>query len=225
MKGGDLTIHAALGAEGDGIDSNGYIALEGGTIRIDGITAPDSAMDSEDGIYYTAGTVILDGKTQSYAPGSVFRETGGMSGPGGMGNMGGMGTRPGMPGGQDFDLQKFKDAVAALPDTAGYEDVLALLGGASMPGQGPGGDWTDPMDRFPRNERKNTPLKGGWAQGFIGFDRFFSRYTARKNGHRRQPAAIFCVCLTEKSLVQNCHRHLPRDGAGADPARQKSGES
>ena len=151
MKGGDLTIHAALGAEGDGIDSNGFIALEGGTLRIDGITAPDSAMDSEDGIYYTAGTIILDGQTQSYTPGSVFQETGGMGGPGGMGNMGGMGTRPGMPGGQDFDLQQFKDAVAALPDTAGYEDVLALLGGNSMQGQGPEGDWPGLTDRLPRN--------------------------------------------------------------------------
>lgn len=124
INGGNITLNAALGAEGDGIDSNGYISINGGTLNINGITAPDSAMDSEKGIYYNSGKVIIDGKEQSYTKGSVFNETG-------RGTMGGdknFGQRPNMPTNNDFDIKKFKDDVAALPDDATFEDVLKLLG-------------------------------------------------------------------------------------------------
>lgn len=76
INGGKITINAAQGAEGDGIDSNGFIAINGGTLYVNGVTRPDSAMDSEDGIYYEAGNIFIDGEEQSYTKGSVFRETG-----------------------------------------------------------------------------------------------------------------------------------------------------
>lgn len=149
FNGGDLTIHAALGAEGDGVDSNGFIAVNGGVIRIDGIRAPDSALDSEDGIYYQAGKLILDGKEQTYSAGSVFRETGSQNQPGfpdGTGDFGGR-DFPGRQSdprggfGAEFDIRKFKEQVAALGDDATLDDVLALLGmggqgGADFPTQG-----------------------------------------------------------------------------------------
>lgn len=99
FTGGETTINAAQGAEGDGVDSNGFIRIDGGTVSINGVSAPDSALDSEDGIYYMSGKVIIDGEEQSYEAGSVFRETdrkGGFGGPGEMSGDGqdGPGTQP-----------------------------------------------------------------------------------------------------------------------------------
>ena len=129
FQGSDVTINAAQGAEGDGVDSNGFINVNGGTIRINGIRVPDSALDSECGITYNGGTVVIDGEEQTYEVGSTFRETGRMEeGPGGPG---------GMPFGrmEDFDVREFKEKVAQLPDDATWEDVMALFGFGGVGGQ------------------------------------------------------------------------------------------
>lgn len=128
VNGGNVTLNAANGAEGDGIDSNGFIVINGGTLNINGITPPDSAMDSEDGIQYNSGKVIIDGKEQSYTPGSTFRETDKMGDFGGMQEEQGFPGRPGMPSDQEFDLEKFKEEVAGLDDDATLEDILKILG-------------------------------------------------------------------------------------------------
>ena len=161
FTGGHVTLNAGLGAEGDGVDSNGYIVVDGGEISVNGVVPPDSALDSEDGIYYQSGTVVIDGVEQEYSPGDVFGETGrmgmpqmpgGMQGqmPGGMQGQGGFdpGRRgefaPGEPGGfggdfgADFDMAEFKEKVAALPDDAGVEDVLEILGFGGQWGDGRG---------------------------------------------------------------------------------------
>ena len=134
FTGSTVTLNAARGAEGDGVDSNGYIVLNDGTVSVNGVVAPDSALDSEDGITYYAGTVIIDGTEQSYAAGDVFRETGGVGG----GFGGGMGEpMMGDPNrmAQNFDLEKFKKDVAELDDDATLNDVLSLLGwGERQPG-------------------------------------------------------------------------------------------
>ena len=147
FSGGEVTLYPALGAEGDGVDSNGFIVLDGGTLSVNGVRPPDSALDSENGITYLSGTVILDGETQTYAPGSVFRETGG--GPAGVAGHGAEGFEGFGPfGGRntEFDLAEFKEKVAALPEDATLTDVLALLGidfpmgemrgGPGAPGEG-----------------------------------------------------------------------------------------
>lgn len=136
FNGGSVLINAAQGAEGDGVDSNGFIVLDGGTVSVNGVTAPDSALDSENGVYYNGGTIIIDGEEQSYSAGDVFRETGG--GPGGMGIPGGMGGPEGAEGGmggpgfgpqaENFDIAEFKEKVAALDDSATLQDVFDLLG-------------------------------------------------------------------------------------------------
>ena len=135
--GGTVTIHAAQGAEGDGVDSNGFIVVDGGTVSVDNIRVPDSALDSEDGIFYQSGTVLVDGEEQSLTAGSTVREIGG--GPGVFGGPDG-----GIPWGEadaEFDMKTFKEQVAALDDDAGLEDVLALLGRGGGPGgmEMPGG--------------------------------------------------------------------------------------
>lgn len=114
-------------------------------MSVNGIRTPDSALDSEDGVFYEAGTVTIDGAVQSYTPGSVFRETGIM---GGGRPMGGDRQDFGFQGG-DFDLAAFKAQVAELPEDATLEDVLALLGMGGNPfGMGqPGGMNPSGMDQ------------------------------------------------------------------------------
>lgn len=76
FTGGEVEIYAALGAEGDGVDSNGYARIEGGLIRVNGIRVPDSSIDSEDGIYYIDGSIVINGTVEKHENGDVFRETG-----------------------------------------------------------------------------------------------------------------------------------------------------
>ena len=137
FNGGTVTLNAAQGTEGDGVDSNGYIVLNGTALNVNGIRVPDNALDSECGVYYNAGTVVIDGQTQDYTAGEVFRESGETGRPGQPGEQG-MQPPVGDPP-QDFDLQAFKQAVADLPEDATREDVLALLGmGAFTQGGTPG---------------------------------------------------------------------------------------
>lgn len=152
INGGNITLNAALGAEGDGIDSNGYISINGGTLNINGITAPDSAMDSEKGIYYNSGKVIIDGKEQSYTKGSVFNETG----RGGMGGGQNFGQRPNMQINTNFDIKKFKEEVADLPDDATFEDVLKLLGMDMGRGERPG-DMGEPPENMMQEGMPSPP--------------------------------------------------------------------
>lgn len=132
FDGAAVTLNAAKGAEGDGVDSNGYVVIDGGSIIVNGVVPPDSAIDSEDGITYRSGTVIIDGVEQKYSPGDVFRETGMSGAPNGMGQPGrqpdGNGEFPGGAPGADFDIKDFKSKVAQLGDDATVDDVLRLLG-------------------------------------------------------------------------------------------------
>jgi len=63
MNGGTLQILAGTGYEGDGIDSNGYIVINGGTIISSGKPQADSGLDSDKGTYINAGTVIATGSS------------------------------------------------------------------------------------------------------------------------------------------------------------------
>ena len=50
FSGGEVEKNAALGAEGDGVDSNGYVRIDGGNININGIRVinPGSCSRSKD---------------------------------------------------------------------------------------------------------------------------------------------------------------------------------
>lgn len=129
--GGTVTLHAGLGTEGDGVDSNGYIVLDGGTVIAEGIVPPDSALDSEKGAYYRSGTVIIDGAEQNYEPGTVIEEIGAGGMPFGENEPGfrpdDRGKMP-MGANENFDMKEFKEKIAALSDDANLDDVLSLLG-------------------------------------------------------------------------------------------------
>ena len=87
INGGELTIAMSAG-DTDGIDSNGSITVNGGTITITG----NSSFDYDGTASYNGGTIIVNGQTLSYIPNQMMG--GGMGGQMG-GQMGGMGGRRG----------------------------------------------------------------------------------------------------------------------------------
>lgn len=67
VNGGNLHICAGLGAEGDGVDSNGYLVINGGTVISAANPAADSGLDSDKGSYVFGGTVVSLGSTMDWA--------------------------------------------------------------------------------------------------------------------------------------------------------------
>ena len=67
INGGILNIFAGLGTEGDGIDSNGYLVINGGTVVSSANPGADAGLDSDLGSYVNGGTVIAFGSTMDWA--------------------------------------------------------------------------------------------------------------------------------------------------------------
>lgn len=67
IYGGNIHIIAGLGAEGDGIDSNGYLVIHGGIVVSVANPASDAGLDSDLGSYIHGGTVIALGSTMDWA--------------------------------------------------------------------------------------------------------------------------------------------------------------
>lgn len=67
INGGATHIMAGLGREGDGIDSNGFLVINGGTVVAMANPAADSGMDSDCGSYINGGTVVALGSTMDWA--------------------------------------------------------------------------------------------------------------------------------------------------------------
>lgn len=67
INAGTLHIIAGLGEEGDGIDSNGYLVINGGTVVASANPASDAGLDSDMGSYINGGTVIALGSTMDWA--------------------------------------------------------------------------------------------------------------------------------------------------------------
>ena len=64
VNGGDVRIVAGMGPEyGDGIDSNGWIVVNGGTVVTTAHPHTDSGIDNENGCYVNGGTLISMGGT------------------------------------------------------------------------------------------------------------------------------------------------------------------
>ncbi len=66
VNGGGLRILAGLGAEGDGIDSNGYLVINGGTVFASANPAADAGLDSDLGSYINGGTVVALGTAMDW---------------------------------------------------------------------------------------------------------------------------------------------------------------
>ncbi len=67
INGGDLHIIAGLGEEGDGIDSNGWLVINGGTVIASANPAADAGLDSDMGSFINGGTVVALGSTMDWA--------------------------------------------------------------------------------------------------------------------------------------------------------------
>ena len=67
VNGGNLTIYAGLGEEGDGIDSNGYLVINGGYVYSSAKPIADAGLDSDLGSFIHGGTVIATGSTMDWA--------------------------------------------------------------------------------------------------------------------------------------------------------------
>ena len=93
INGGDITIAMSAG-DTDGIDANGSIVINGGTVSITG----SSGFDYDGTAQLNGGTVVVNGQTLDYIPNQMMG--GGMGGQmGGFGGNGGMGGQPGGFGG------------------------------------------------------------------------------------------------------------------------------
>ena len=64
---GNVTIFAGLGEEGDGIDSNGYLVINGGSVVSAANPKADAGLDSDLGSFIHGGTVIAMGSTMDWA--------------------------------------------------------------------------------------------------------------------------------------------------------------
>lgn len=67
INGGILTIYAGLGEEGDGIDSNGYLVINGGCVYSSAKPISDAGLDSDLGSYIHGGIVIATGSAMDWA--------------------------------------------------------------------------------------------------------------------------------------------------------------
>ena len=67
IHGGSLHITAGLREEGDGIDSNGYLVIYGGTVISAAHPAADAGLDSDLGSFIHGGTVIALGSAMDWA--------------------------------------------------------------------------------------------------------------------------------------------------------------
>ena len=67
INGGKIRILAGLGEEGDGIDSNGYLVINGGDIVSCAKPASDAGLDSDLGSFIHGGTVIALGSSMDWA--------------------------------------------------------------------------------------------------------------------------------------------------------------
>ncbi len=90
INGGDITVTMSSG-DTDGIDANGNIIVNGGTIRVTG----NSAFDYDGAAQYNGGTIIVNGQQIAYIPNQMM---GGQGGHGGMGGWGSTNTNGGFGG-------------------------------------------------------------------------------------------------------------------------------
>ncbi len=67
INGGNVHIIAGLGKEGDGIDSNGYLVINGGIVVSAANPGADAGLDSDLGSYINGGTVVALGSTMDWA--------------------------------------------------------------------------------------------------------------------------------------------------------------
>ena len=67
IKGGKVFVNSGLGEEGDGIDGNGYVIIDGGQVFSAAQPGADSGLDSNSGTFINGGTVYAVGTSMDMA--------------------------------------------------------------------------------------------------------------------------------------------------------------
>ena len=67
IKGGKILVNSGLGDEGDGIDGNGYVIIDGGEVISASKPIADSGLDSNSGTFINGGTVFAVGTNMDMA--------------------------------------------------------------------------------------------------------------------------------------------------------------
>ena len=67
IKGGKVLVNSGLGAEGDGIDGNGYVVVDGGQVISAAQPMADSGLDSNFGTFVNGGIVYAVGTSMDLA--------------------------------------------------------------------------------------------------------------------------------------------------------------
>ena len=75
IRGGKLLINSGLGREGDGVDSNGYILVEGGEVISQARPGADSGLDADQGTIINGGIVYSVGSSMDMASTSSTQPT------------------------------------------------------------------------------------------------------------------------------------------------------
>ena len=75
IRGGKLLINSGLGREGDGVDSNGYILVDGGEVIAAARPGADSGLDSDQGVIIAGGSVYSVGSSMDMASTSSTQPT------------------------------------------------------------------------------------------------------------------------------------------------------
>ena len=75
IRGGKLLINSGLGREGDGVDSNGYILVDGGEVISAARPGADSGLDADQGVIINGGSVFSVGSSMDMASTSSEQPT------------------------------------------------------------------------------------------------------------------------------------------------------
>jgi hypothetical protein len=167
LNGGEVSIIAGLGYEGDAVDSNGYIVINGGTIYAIANPGADNGLDSSCGTEINGGTVVAMGSNMGGTAQSVYVDGELVYGA----SSGGFG---GMPGGmtppEGFgDGGNFGDGQFQPPEGFGGQNggMPGWNGGQPGGNGGQGGTPPEGAPEPPDGETGATPPADGENNGQI----------------------------------------------------------
>ena len=161
FNGGDTKITMGQG-DTDGVDSNGKIIVNGGTIDV---TAQLSSFDYETSAEFNGGTIIVNGEEVDEIPQSM------MGGPGGMGGFNGGNFTPpdGFSGGDFTPPDGFKDGDFTPPEGFDAESgATEKIRERKDSGEKPDGDFTPGENGESQSGGRKGGFKGGQDGGFPG---------------------------------------------------------
>lgn len=156
FNGGETTITMGQG-DTDGVDSNGKIIVNGGTIDV---TAQMSSFDYETTAEFNGGTIIVNGEEVDEIPQSMM----------GFGGKGGFGGFNGRPDGDFTPPEGFADGSFTPPEGFQNDFSDAESGATEKFSEKPDESFTPDGNSGNQSGGRRGGFKGGQDGGFGGFD-------------------------------------------------------